>query len=486
MSTTHSLSLSLLTAAFVVSGCAGARAPAAQPDTTVVDEGADSGSAASRAAATPATLSELEHAFEHAAEIIAPSVVSITSRRSDDDVPSFLRPFAPPEGRISGMGSGVIIDEHGHILTNNHVVEGSDELVVRLDDGRELTPTIVGVDPKTDLAVIKVDVAGLEPATLGDSDAVRVGQWVIAAGSPFGLRRTVTAGIVSAVGRGSMGITDYGDFIQTDAAVNQGNSGGPLIDLRGQVIGINTAIASATGGSSGIGFSIPITLARSVLQQLIERGHVERGWLGIAMGRLTPELARSFAYPENDGVLINDVVPEGPAAAVGLRPGDIVRAIDGRPVRDLSGFRATVAQTPPGETVSLEVWRDKTMLVVAVQLGRLPAKLGGGAPKPQKTDAKKESAPAARLGLRLQDPAPELREQWGIQVREGAVVVAIAPDSLAAGADLRPGDVIVNVQDEPVRNAHQAERLLRRGDLSKGVRVRVQRGEMGHFVVFRR
>jgi serine protease Do len=481
--TTQHLALSVLAAVSVTFGCAAGRAPAAQPDATAAI-GRASSSAASRA---PATLSELERAFEHAAETIAPSVVSITSRMPlDDDVPSFLRPFAPPEGRISGMGSGVIIDEHGHILTNNHVVEGSDKLVVRLDDGRELEPTIVGLDPKTDLAVIKVDATDLQPAELGDSSSVRVGQWVIAAGSPFGLTRTVTAGIVSAVGRGSMGITDYGDFIQTDAAVNQGNSGGPLIDLRGRVIGINTAIASHTGGSNGIGFAIPITLAESVVVQLVDRGWVERGWLGIAMGRLTPDLAHSFSYPERDGVLVNDVVPEGPAAAAGLRPGDIVHSIDGRPVKDLSGFRATVAQTPPGRTIRLDVWRGDTMLVVNVQLGRLPAELGGTAVKPGAKKEKKKPETPRRVGLRLADPAPELREQWGISVREGAVVVGIAAGSLAESADLRPGDVIVGVQDEVVRNAAQAQRLLRGADLSQGIRIRVQRGDVGHFVVFRR
>lgn len=486
--TTNSLALSLLVAALAVPGCTRARPSTSSPDARVAGT-ADTGLAGDRAIA-PATLSELELAFEQAAETIAPSVVSITSRRQvGDEVPSFLRPFAPPEGAISGMGSGVVIDDRGHILTNNHVVEGADKLVVRLDDGRELEPKIVGTDPKTDLAVIRVEATGLAPAQLGDSNSVRVGQWVIAAGSPFGLSRTVTAGIVSAVGRGSMGITDYGDFIQTDAAVNQGNSGGPLIDLRGRVIGINTAIASHTGGSNGIGFAIPITLAHSVTRQLIEQGHVERGWLGIVMGRLTPELASSFAYAETDGVLINDIAPEGPAAAAGLRPGDIVQGIDGRPVRDLSGFRAAIAQTPPGQTVRLNVWRDGSMAEVAVQLGRLPDELGGGAQKPQAPpDAgrKKDAEPAPRLGLRLRDAEPKVREQWGIKVDEGAVVVAVAPDSLASTADVRPGDVIVSVHDETVRTAKQAERLLRAADLGSGVRIRVQRGNVGHFVVFRR
>ena len=478
---TKSFAFSLLSATLATGGCAGTQ--------TLVAGDVDTRIAGDRAAA-PASPVELELAFERAAESIAPSVVSITARQAvDEDVPAFLRPFAAPEGEISGMGSGVILDEQGHILTNNHVVEGADELVVRLDDGRELEPTIVGTDPKTDLAVIKVEAPGLVPAPVGDSNVVRVGQWVLAAGSPFGLSRTVTVGIVSAVGRGSMGITDYGDFIQTDAAVNQGNSGGPLVDLHGRVIGINTAIASNTGGSTGIGFAIPMSLAHSVSQQLIEHGRVERGWIGISMGRLTADLASSFDYPELEGVLVNDVVPDGPAARAGLRPGDIVRAIDGRVVRDLSSFRANVAQTPPGESVHLEVWRDERMREVEVELGRLPVELGGVAETPPTRPAaetkKKAPEPPVRLGLKLRDPQPEMRKQWNIKTREGAVVVAIAPESVAATTELRPGDVIVRVQDKPVRNAKQAERLLRGSDLDKGVRIRVKRGDAGYFVVLR-
>lgn len=474
----QALRISLLAAAVAFAGCARGQASAPPEDAAAAQHGIRV--AGDRATAVP-TVTELERAFETAAQTIAPSVVSITSARpADDELPPFLRPFAPPDGQVHGMGSGVIIDAKGHVLTNNHVVDGADSLIVRLDDGRELEPTIVGTDPKTDLAVLRIDAPGLVPAQLGDSGVVRVGQWVIAAGSPFGLPRTVTAGIVSAVGRGSMGITDYGDFIQTDAAVNQGNSGGPLIDLRGRVIGINTAIASRTGGSIGIGFAIPVDLARTVMRQLIEQGRVDRGWLGIAMGELTPDLARSFGFGQGDGVLVNDVIPGGPAAAAGLRPGDIVHRLEGREVRDMSAFRTAIAQTPPGHRVRLTVWRSGEAHDISIELGRLPPELGGAErPPPGKpgVDPKKPSAQGpAKLGLKLDDPdAPE-----------GAVIVGVAPRSVAASAEVRPGDVILSVQGKRIRSAKHAQRLLSDSDLDRGVRIRVQRGERAYFVVLRR
>ncbi|RMF85297.1 MAG: hypothetical protein D6744_01630, partial [Planctomycetota bacterium] len=292
----------------------------------------------------------LSEAFANAAEKIRPSVVSIhsvkrikrdgwTIRRFGDmpdilpfDGDDLLRRFFGDRGlRLperpwvqEGLGSGVIVSEDGYILTNNHVAGNADELLVRTHDGKEYTAKVVGVDPMTDLAVIRVDAKGLTAAELGDSDELKVGEWVVAAGSPFGLTGTITAGIVSATGRSNVRIVDYADFIQTDAAINPGNSGGPLVNLKGQVVGINTAIASRSGGFNGVGFAIPVNMARTVMHSLIEKGEVVRGWLGVSIQPLDEALAHSFGYDKTDGVLVGDVLEDGPADKAGLKAGDII------------------------------------------------------------------------------------------------------------------------------------------------------------------
>ncbi len=476
--------------AFAVAGCATGHArrgtePASPARAASgVEAGGDPSGVelAAQGPAETAGLGGLEHAFERAAAVIDPSVVSITSERPlEEDIPAFLLPFAPPDGNVEGMGSGIVIDARGYILTNNHVVEGARKLVVRLHDDRELPAEVVGVDPATDLAVVRIRASALEPAELADSDGVRVGQWVMAVGSPFGLPRSVTVGIVSAIGRGSMGIADYGDFIQTDAAVNQGNSGGPLIDLQGRVIGINTAIASRTGGSNGIGFAIPSNMARIVATQLIEHGQVERGWLGIVMGELTADLAASFGYEGRRGILIDDLDPAGPAARAGLRVGDIITQIDGYEVRDMAFLRNQVAQRRPGTKVRLNVFRDGKHERVDVSLGTLPGEKARVRPIPAGPEAKRP----VTLGLRMEDPSAKIRGELGLAEGTGAVIVNVDRDSLAAAAELRPGDVLVSVDGKAVRSAAQARRMLEKADLHKGVRLRVKRGPYGRFVVLR-
>lgn len=433
--------------------------------------------------APEASVVDLELAFERAAEAIAPSVVSVINEQSAPaELPPFLRELAPREG-VLGLGSGVIIDEAGFILTNNHVVEGATTLKVRLHDDRELHAEVVGTDPKTDLAVIRVRANGLRAAPLHDGADLRVGQWVLAVGSPFGLSRTVTVGIVSAVGRGSMGITDYGDFIQTDAAINRGNSGGPLIDLRGRVVGINTAIFSPNGGSSGIGFSIPASMARTVKDQLIAHGHVRRGWMGVVMGELTDDLARSFEFEGESGVLIDDVDPAGPGYAAGLRPGDIVARVDGAAVRDMADFRNRIAQAGPGATVKLDTWRSGQTRELSVQLGALPESDDDRIRPP----ARPAPVPAVqRLGLGFDEPDARIRRLLGLGPEGGAVIVEVEPGSIADEAGLRRGDVLLRVGSEAVGSAAQASRLLERADLAEGVRIRVQRGSYGRFTVLRR
>ena len=417
------------------------------------------------------SIDDLQHAFEQAAAAIEPSVVSIVSKKQIRGRTPFFFPFGPaPEGTQQGMGSGVIVSKTGYVLTNNHVIEGADELTVKLANDQEVSAEVVGTDPQTDLAVIKIEGDSLRPAALGRSADVRVGQWVLAAGSPFGLEQTVSAGIISAVGRRDVAITDYPDFLQTDAAINPGNSGGPLIDLYGRVIGINTAIASRSGGSQGIGFAIPIDMARNVMSQLIETGRVSRGFLGVQLQRLTPDLAQSFGYEGRDGVLIGAVQPDTPAAKAGLQEGDIVIGMDGKPIGALQDFRLAVAAKPPGARVHLEVWRNSKKQTVTVELGEFP-----GASQGEKS--------LSDLGLQLLDLTPEVRRQLELSAKHGAVVANVAPGSPAAQAGLQTGDVITSVGSTAVKDAKEAQSALQGADLAKGVRLRVRRGDAGLFII---
>jgi len=379
----------------------------------------------------------------------------------------------------------VIVDANGLILTNNHVVRGADELKVVLYDDRELAAEIVGTDPKTDIAVIKIkdgqDASGLVAAALGDSDHLEVGEWVMAIGSPFGLKQTVSAGIVSAIGRGNVGIADYEDFIQTDAAINPGNSGGPLVALDGRVIGINTAIASRTGGNQGIGFAIPVNMARAVMDQLIDHGSVVRGYLGVFIADLTPELSETFGFKGKDGVLVQDVSKDSPAGKAGMKAGDIVIERDGKPVDEVATFRNGIAQTPPGSKVALGVWRDGKKQNITITLGSLPGDESG-----QSTGGSGQ-APAAQghWGLGLSNVPPELQQRFELEGTAGAVVTQVKPDSPAERAGLRPGDVIESVQSTRIKNAGHAAQVLGKAPKDKPLRLRIVREGRGMFVLLK-
>lgn len=434
-----------------------------------------------------AEVTQLESAFERAASEIGPSVVSIVAVKTMkmprvrafpfegtpfEDFFFDRRPQPRGDLKQQGLGSGVIVSPEGYVLTNNHVVDGAEEIEVHLHDDRKVAAEVVGSDPHTDIAVIKIETDGLQPASLGDSEQLKPGQWVMAAGSPFGLSKSVSAGIVSAVGRGNVGITDYENFIQTDATINPGNSGGPLVDLQGRVVGINTAIASRSGGSNGIGFAVPINMARSVMEQLVSKGKVVRGWLGVMIGALTPELAESFGY-EGDGILVQDVLPDGPAKS-SLESGDIILEKDGEPVKDVPSFRTSVAQAPPGTKIALKIWRKGKTQNVDITLGELPENRSGT-----------PTTPLGKIGIALGELTDEIKRQRDIKSERGAVITRVNPGSVAERAGLRPGDVIEEVAGEAVKSAADADAKLRSADLEKGVRLRVVRGKYGHFVILR-
>jgi serine protease Do len=377
-------------------------------------------------------------------------VVSVVNAAEEGEMPPELfgdggrSPFPmPPRDRGQtrrGQGSGFIIRKDGVVLTNNHVVEGAKEITVTLADGREFPARVMGRDPKTDLAVVKIEPKGTIPvAELGSSEALRVGDWVVAIGNPFGLSNTVTAGIVSAKGR-SIGSGPYDQFIQTDASINPGNSGGPLLNEQGQVVGINSAIYSQTGGSVGIGFAIPIDLAKRLVPELEETGHVTRAWLGVTVQKLTPDLAQSLGAPSTIGALVSSVDPHGPAAKAGLERGDIITSYDGKVLKEEASLPGLVASTAIGKSVDVAVLRGGKEKSFAVAVTKLA------------DEATAEEAPAdkGKWGLALRDLTPPERQQRGLESGEGVLVAGIAPDSPAAEGNIQPGDVVLQVNHEAV------------------------------------
>jgi serine protease Do len=443
---------------------------------------------------------ELSSAFEYSADAIRPSVVSIQATKHVKPAAQFqwgpltgenLFPFNDQflrhffEGQLpqqdltqQALGSGVIVDKSGYILTNNHVINGADELVVKLHDGSEVAAKVIGRDPASDLAVIKVNADNLQPAELGDSGELRVGEWVLAVGDPFGLSDTITSGIVSAKGRSNVHIAQYEDFIQTDAAINPGNSGGPLVDLDGRVVGINTAIASRTGGNMGVGFAIPINMAKTVMHSLIGTGHVTRGWLGIAIQALDPGLSKSFKYESTKGALVAQVENGSPADKAGIQQGDIITSFEGKPVANPSELRNQVADTAPGTKADLKVFRNGTEKQLTVRIGELNGETLAAA-----TTSTRNQDTADELGLTVENLTPDMARKLGYSGAErGVVVNSVEPGSLAAEAGIQPKDVILNIQDKPVENVVQFEKELERHNLKDGVRLAIQSGTARHYV----
>lgn len=384
----------------------------------------------------------------------------------------------PRERREQGLGSGVIVTSDGYIVTNNHVVAEAEELTVSLPDKRTFKAKIIGTDPKTDVAVIKIDASNLPVLSWGDAGQLQVGEQVLAVGNPFGLSQTVTMGIISAVGRANMGIVDYEDFIQTDAAINPGNSGGALVNLKGELIGIPSAIFSQTGGSMGIGFAIPSNMAKSVMNNLIKHGKVVRGWIGISIQEITQDLAKEFGTTDTKGALVADVTDDSPAAKAKLERGDIITSYNGITVRDPGQLRALVAETAPGTTVALSILRERKTQDVTVTIGELPKELAKTSPQGS-SSSKGEHALAGITVENISNPSERFGRSKG---RSGVVVTAIEPDSPAERAGVRTGDIIREINRNPVKDVKDFERLTSQLTPKLSVLLLLNRGNAAIFL----
>jgi serine protease Do len=367
-----------------------------------------------------------------------------------------------------GVGSGFIVSREGYILTNNHVVDGADQIKVKLANGKEYDAKVVGRDPKTDLALLKISaVSDLQPLKLGDSEDLKVGSWVLAIGSPFGLEQTVTAGIVSAKGR-VIGSGPYDNFIQTDASINPGNSGGPLINMKGEVVGINTAIIA---GGQGIGFAIPINMAKEISSQLQEKGRVSRGWLGVSIQEVTPELAKSFNLKEKKGALVAQVVSGSPAEKAGIEQGDVIVEFDGKEISDSKDLPRIVASSPVGKSVTVKVLRDGKATDRQVKLGEME----------EKAEVAKAPSSHKSLGITVQNLTPEIAKGLGLKKDTGVVVTGVEPGSPAADAGVQTGDVIREVNRKSVKDVEDFSRKIEKEKEQDNVLLLLQRGQNSLF-----
>lgn len=412
-------------------------------------------------------LSKTGLAMAEVTAAVKPSVVNISSTKTIKtpgiQAPFFNDPFfrqffgdelgqfrRPREHKQSGLGSGVIVDKNGYILTNNHVIRDADEIKVKLSDKREFKGKVIGTDPKTDLAVIKIDSNHLPVIKLGDSEKLKVGETVIAVGNPFGLNQTVTSGIVSATGRANVGIADYEDFIQTDAAINPGNSGGALVNVKGELVGINTAIFSTSGGYQGIGFAIPSSMAKIVMDNLIKKGKVVRGWLGVSIQPVTPELAKQFGIKDDKGVIVGDIVEDSPAEKAGVQRGDTIVEYDGKEVTDPASLRNSVAGTPPGKNVTLKIVRDGKIQKLDVTITELPAeiqKLHGGFENLLK-------------GVTVQGLTPEVKKGFALPKKITGVVITDIEEGSPAGGVLMTNDIIIEVNRKKISGMKDYEAVV--------------------------
>lgn len=383
-----------------------------------------------------------------------------------------------PQQRMVGQGSGFIISKDGYILTNNHVVGDADKVTVKLEDGREFIAETIGTDPHSDVAVIKIDAQDLPVISLGNSDALNVGEWVVAIGNPFGLSHTLTAGVVSAKGRSNVGLADYENFIQTDAAINPGNSGGPLVDLDGKVVGMNTAIFSRSGGYMGIGFAIPANMIKTIKDQLIDSGEVNRGFLGIVIQDLTSDLAESFGLNNQNGIVVSQVTDDSPAERSGLKQGDVIVEFDGETVAEVGAFRNQVAMDEPGSTHNIKILRNGKQKSLSVTIGKLPAG--------ESIASSGSSQYLDKLGLTLQNLTPSIAQQLGLEESDtGVVVTQIAPGSVADMAGIKTGFLIQQVNHQPVSNIEEFRKAVTETGKNGSVLLLVKNGQYSSFLVLK-
>jgi serine protease Do len=437
-------------------------------------------------------MDDISRVFEQSARKVSPSVVAITAEQSvqvqssfgmPDDAfkdffgEDFFKRFfgqTPQEQRrtVRSLGSGVIVSSDGTILTNNHVVENADKLFVVIGDHTNYPAKVVGTDPQTDVAVIRIDTNNLPAAALGNSDDIKVGQWVIAVGNPFQLMHTVTAGIISAKGRSSVGLADYEDFFQTDASINPGNSGGALADLNGNVIGINTAIASPSGGNIGIGFAIPINMARQVMDSLINKGKVIRGYMALLPQDIDENLAKAFNLKSTEGVLVGDVTPGGPADKAGIKRGDIILSFEGKKVENSTQLRMMIADTAPNTVVKVGLLRQGKEMDVNVTLAERPKERQ----EPSGAREAPEGQTSEKLGLSVQDLTPDIAKQLGYEKEKGVLVADVASGSPAEDAGLQRGDLIKEVNREPVESVREFEKAIRQFKSGDVAALLIRRG----------
>lgn len=412
--------------------------------------------------------------FVDIAKSVKPAVVNIYATKSGRSEGSGTAPFDDPlfrkffgdeffkkfehpkERKERGLGSGVIVESHGLIITNNHVVGKADEIRVTLSDKREFKAKLIGTDPKTDVAVVKIDATGLPTVAWADSDKLEVGEFVLAVGNPFGLTQTVTLGIVSALGRAA-GIAEYEDFIQTDAAINPGNSGGALVNVRGELVGINTAIFSQSGGNMGIGFAVPSNMAQSIMGQLVQTGKVVRGWLGVSIQELTPELSSQFGITETKGVLVSDVMDDSPAKKAGFERADVIVEYDGKSMDSPTHLRNAVAQTPVGKKVVVKLIRDKKPKTIDLTIVEQPKSMSQNGDE----DGGDAATPTGILSsLEVRDLTEELTGRYGLKSSErGVVIVRVKPGSTAEELGVREGDIVLEVNRQAVTSVKTFERI---------------------------
>jgi serine protease Do len=468
----------LLASLFVSTALAQTPPPAkpAEPPVRAAEPAAKPVEKAAPPTQAQAEAKRLSDAFVSVAEKVSPSVVQLDVSVREESGDAIMKMFGKSsgEGPVSrGLGSGVVFSQDGAILTNNHVIEDALSINVRLRDGRYLPAKVIGRDPAMDLAVVKIEASGLTPVKFADSDASRVGEWVVAIGSPFGFGYTVTSGVVSAKGRGGLGMSAIEDYLQTDASINPGNSGGPLCDLEGRVLGINTMVV---GRGSGIGFAVPSNMARKVADQLLKTGKVERAWIGVGFQDLTPELAKALNVDANSGALVNSITDGSPAARANLRSGDIIAAVAGKPVHDGRELVREILQHDVGQSVQLEIVREGKHYGANCTLVARPE------PPVEPLPVQKAQAPQKDLGVALRDLKPETASQLGLGSKVLAIVTQVAPGSSADRAGLKVNDVVVEADGVLDPNTNKVLELAKDGQLL----LRVRRGTAAFYAALKK